>query len=153
MTDSLADRARRLLDDVNVLALGVIVEGAPYVGLLPFALTADRRAAIVHASRLARHTAGLGEGAPFSALIQRPAPPGADPLQAERLTLLGYVAAPSRDTGHDSPRERYLARFPTSEVTFTLGDFALYLLHIERARFVGGFARALDLTGEQLANA
>ncbi len=56
---------RDLLLGQRVLSLGVLVDGAPYVGLLPFALAKDRRALLVHASSLARHTRGLVEGAPF----------------------------------------------------------------------------------------
>lgn len=45
------------------------------MGVGPQATRADRavsgagRALIIHASRLARHTAGLAEGAPFDALV------------------------------------------------------------------------------------
>src|SRR5512135_431833 len=63
---------RQLLHGSRVLALGVLVDGAPYVGLLPYASSADHRALLVHASGLARHSRGLGDGAPFSALVHGP---------------------------------------------------------------------------------
>ncbi|HEY5676697.1 MAG TPA: pyridoxamine 5'-phosphate oxidase [Myxococcales bacterium] len=136
---------RELLEVPRVAALGVLVEGAPYVGLLPFAVAADRQALLVHASRLARHTRGLLAGAPFSALVHAPEAPGADPLQLPRVTFLGSVAPLAGDDEAEA-RARYLARFPGAEQTFTLPDFALYALRIREGRLVAGFARARDVS-------
>ena len=60
---------RRLLTEVRVLSLGVLVEGDPYVGLLPFAVgTNYSRSSFTH--RISRNTAGVcSTGAPFSILI------------------------------------------------------------------------------------
>ena len=41
---------RRLLTEVRVLSLGVLVDGTPYVGLVPFAVGTNRGSALVHAS-------------------------------------------------------------------------------------------------------
>lgn len=70
-----------LLTGQRVLALGVLVEGAPYVGLLPFVLKPDFGGALVHASKLARHSVGLVPGAPFAALIHG-APTGETPTHS-----------------------------------------------------------------------
>lgn len=141
-----------LLTGQRVLALGVLVEGAPYVGLLPFALKPDFGGALVHASKLARHSVGLVTGAPFAALIHDPDRGNADPLQLPRVTLLGTVrhlerGTPAWEEGH----RLYLQRFPTSEPTFSLGDFELYELRIQGGRLVGGFARAASVSPEMLA--
>ena len=63
---------RSLLVEQRVLSLAVVADHRPVIGLLPFALSTDGRALIIHASRLARHTAGLGDGAPFDALAHEP---------------------------------------------------------------------------------
>ncbi len=44
------DLLNDLLTEARVLSLGVLVEGAPYVGLLPFAVSEDKGSALVHAS-------------------------------------------------------------------------------------------------------
>ena len=44
-----AKLVRELIDGSRVVALGVLVDGAPYVGLLPFVMTEDRRSLLVHA--------------------------------------------------------------------------------------------------------
>ena len=114
------------------------------VGLLPFALSADGRALIVHASRLARHTAGLAEGAPFDALVHEPVTGGVDPLAG----AAGHAARRSpRVRGARSPpapsdRATYLAKFPDAEPVTALGDFAFFRLEITGGRLVSGFGGA-----------
>ena len=54
---------RDLLDGTRLLALGVLVEGRPYVGQVPFAVWPSRGSLLVHVSALARHSRGLGDGA------------------------------------------------------------------------------------------
>jgi len=47
---------KKLLTECRILSLGVLVDGKPHVGLLPFVSAADFRSALIHASQLARHT-------------------------------------------------------------------------------------------------
>lgn len=138
---------RDLLDRQRVLSLGVLVDGEPYVGLLPFAVAADCQALFVHASGLARHTKGLSEGARFSALLHAPDEPGGDPLQVPRVSFQGEVRPLADATPeHEDARKRYLVRFPDSATTFELGDFGLYALRIRDGRLVSGFARARNVS-------
>ena len=65
-----SDLVGGLLARRRLLAVSVLVDGQPYVAQLPFAARSDLGALLVHASRLARHSKGLVDGAPFSALIQ-----------------------------------------------------------------------------------
>jgi putative heme iron utilization protein len=142
---------RDLLGRQTVLALAVTVEGEPVIGLLPFACTADHGALIVHASRLARHTRGLRDGAPFDALIHAPAAPRLDPLQIPRATFQGRVVeVPEDGPALDAARKAYLDKLPSAEITLTLGDFRFFRLEIERGRLVAGFARATGFTRETL---
>ena len=138
---------RQLLHGPRVMTLGVLVEGAPYLGLLPFVLAEDQRTLLVHASGLARHTRGLTAGAPFSVLLHAPDAPEADPLQIPRLTLMGKVQPLERGTAeYEAARALYQARFPDSAQTFELGDFNLYALRVSEGRLVGGFARARNVS-------
>jgi hypothetical protein len=138
---------RDLLERQRLLALGVLVDGEPYVGLLPFAVAGDYSALVVHASRLARHTRGLGAGAPFSSLLHLPDAPDRDPLQVPRVSLQGEVRPLAAGTPESvDARDRYLARFPGSAGTFDLDDFGLYALRIREGRLVAGFARARNVS-------
>ena len=145
---------KSLLTARRILSLGVLVDGAPLVGLLPFVARPDFSGLLVHASGLARHTKGLLPGAPFAVLIHAEDTPDTDPLQVPRVSLEGEVQklAPG-STAHASARSLYVARFPGSEPTFGLGDFALYELRIRRGRLVGGFARAVNLSEDSLRQA
>ncbi|GEJ59281.1 pyridoxamine 5'-phosphate oxidase [Anaeromyxobacter diazotrophicus] len=147
-----ASLLRQLLDQ-RVLSLGVLVDGAPYVGLLPFALSGDLQALLVHASGLARHTRGLGDGAPWSALLHLPDDPAGDPLQVGRVTLSGEVRRLAEGTPeHEAAKARFLARFPDAARTFELADFGLYALRVRAGRLVAGFARARDVSPGDLAS-
>ena len=134
---------RDLLTQQRVLALSVLIDGAPYVGMLPYAIRPDLSALLVHASDLARHTRGLRDGAPYAALIQTPDEPGADPLRLPRVSLEGTVSKLEKSGGeYPEARALYLGKFPSSARVFVLGDFNLYQLAVEKGRFVAGFGSA-----------
>ena len=151
MTPENLSLLKRLLEDQRVLALSILVEGEPHASLLPYALTPDFETLLVHASGLARHTRGLTEAAPFAVVIHEPDRPDVDPLQLPRVTLQGNVQPVARGTNeYDAARSVYLAKFPQSEVTFSLGDFNVYGLRIVEGRLVGGFARASSFSAATL---
>jgi putative heme iron utilization protein len=137
---------RELLLAERVLSLGILRDGEPYVGLLPYAPLPNFSGAIIHASRLALHAAGLATGVSFSALIHAPDRPDSDPLQVPRISLHGSVDGIPRDSrDYAVHREFYVRRFPVSTRTFELADFQLYVLRFAGGRYVGGFARARTL--------
>lgn len=151
MTPEDRDLLRDLLTRQRVLSLAVLVDGEPYVGLLPFAMQPDFSAALVHASALARHTAGLQTGAPFSLLVHQPDHAEADPLQLPRVTLQGKVSLFAKDSqDYAAARSVYLTKFPDSQQTFALGDFNLYALGIASGRFVAAFGRIYNLSSLRL---
>jgi len=143
---------RHLLTEVRVLSLGVLVEGEPYVGLLPFVAGHDFQSVVVHASDLAKHSHGLQTGSPFSFMIHSVDESDGDPLQVARVTISGKVHQVQKTAeGYPRLRAAYVDRFPTSERTFMLGDFNLYELRFERGRLVAGFARAVNLRPDSFA--
>lgn len=146
-------RLSTLLADRQVATLAVTIDDGPFASLVPFALTADSSAALIHASQLAKHSAGLTEGASYSILIHEPDnAPDVNPAQLGRVTLTGKVQPIPRDSDdYAAAKEHYLAKFPKSEITFGLGDFVLYALQIETARYVAGFGKTFDLASADLA--
>jgi heme oxygenase (biliverdin-IX-beta and delta-forming) len=148
VTDDQLQRLRALLEEERILALAVQVDGRPHLGMLPYVVTADFDAVIVHASALAKHTRGLVNGAPVSMVIHRPDRPDADPLQLARVSVDAVVEGLEKDTpAYVHAMQCYVARFPTSEATFTMPDFNLYRLNFVSGRWVGGFGDALRLSG------
>lgn len=142
---------RSLLRDSRVLALGVLVDGAPYVGLLPYVIAPDFSTLYVRASGMALHTRGLEANARFSALIHALDAGAPDALQVPRVTFSGSVNPLDPDSEEAaSVVSRYVARFPSATMTTGLADFGTYALRIRSGRFVAGFARARDLSADDL---
>jgi hypothetical protein len=138
---------KKLLSENRVLSLGVLVDGRPHVGLLPFVAAADFRSALIHASQLARHSRGLQPGSPFSILIHACDEQENDALQVPRITISGTVQLVAQaDADFEVSRQAYVDRFPSAEKTFLLGDFNLYRLSFEWGQLVSGFARAITLS-------
>jgi heme iron utilization protein len=151
MTPEDEARLGGLLLGQRLVALGVVAEGEPIVGLLPYAVLDDRSALIVQSSGLARHAKGLAAGGSWSGMIHEPDSGEADPLQIPRLQLEGVVDPLRGDRPELQPAARaFLARFPQAAVTLQLADFALYRLEIRGGRMVLGFGRALNLSREHL---
>jgi heme iron utilization protein len=151
MNDDDRQLLRALLSEQRVLALSVVADGEPLVGLLPYVPTENLGGALIHASRLAQHSRGLLPGAPVAGLIHQQDGPQADPMQLPRVVLQGSVVALERGSSeYETARQRYQARFPDSAQTFALGDFSLYELRWSRGRLVAGFGRALNLSRESL---
>ncbi len=146
------DMLRRILTECRVLSLAVTVDGEPYAGLLPFAVRRDFGALFIHASGLARHSRGLGEGTSFGLVIHLPDRPDADPLQLPRVTLQGTVRMLDVGTpAYEEGRARYVEKLPASAPIFGLGDFNLYALEPEGGRLITGFGGAVSIGPRTLA--
>jgi putative heme iron utilization protein len=149
MTPEDSARLGGLLLGQRLVALGVVAEGEPIVGLLPYAVTEDCTALVVQSSSLARHSRGLASGAPWSGMIHEPDSAETDPLQVPRLQLEGIVDPLRGDRPDFPPAARaFLGRFSQAAMTLQLPDFTLYRLEIRSGRMVLGFGRALNLSGE-----
>lgn len=155
MDDTARLALARLLRAQRVAALGTLHAGAPFVSMVIFAAAPDFSAVYLHLSRLAQHTRDLAAD-PRASLLMAETDRSAsrNPLTLGRVSLQGVVAAiPDNSPEHASAKSLYLARFPAAEFNFTLGDFGLYAFTPQAGRYVGGFARAFDLTPDDLRRA
>ena len=144
---------RELLRQQRLLSLAVVVGDLPVVGLLPFVAAPNLAALVVHASRLASHTAGLGEDQPWSGAVAEPDAVERDPLQTRRVLLHGRSRAIDDPQVLGRIRNVWRDRYPSAAMTLDLADFNFFSLDIEGGRLVAGFARALNLSSEHLAKA
>ncbi len=144
---------RELLRQQRLLSLAVVVDDLPVVGLLPFLAAPTFAALVVHASRLAAHTAGLGDDQPWSGVVAEPDAAERDPLQTRRVLLHGRSRAIDDPQVLARIRSVWRDRYPSASMTVDLGDFAFFSLDIEGGRLVAGFARALNLTAKHFAQA
>jgi heme iron utilization protein len=142
--------ARELLAKEKVAVLATVSArhaGAPFTSLVPFAVSA-RGEPILILSALAQHTRNLEADPRASLLVHDAQAAERDPRTAPRLSVVGRVArVPAADEG--DARTRYLARHPSARGLLQL-DFALYVLSVDEAQLVGGFAAAGWLTGDEL---
>src|SRR5262249_52796732 len=123
MNASTAQVLHGLIRERSVAALGTVHEGHPFVSMVPFAVTPDGRALVVHVSRLAAHTGNMRRDGRVSVLIMEPEGTGKVPQSLARVTIQGEA----REVGVGDPeygpaREAYLGRFPDADGLFELAD-------------------------------
>lgn len=111
-------------------------DGFPYVSLVTVACDMDASPLMLF-STLADHTRNLMED-PRASLLFEETSRRSNPQTGPRVTLSGKIRK-VRD-GHLA--ERFLARHPEARMYAGFGDFAFYRMTVERAHWVGGFARA-----------
>ena len=154
MDDTLALQLRQLVTSRTTASLGTLHAGAPYVSMVPFALSADGSAFVVHVSRLAAHTHDMLADPRVSLLITESEQSGIPPQALPRATVQGTARQLSVEAAEYEPlKKAYLTRFPDSAMLFDLGDFSLFAITPSTVRWVAGFGQALSLSPESFARA
>lgn len=122
--------------------------GHPYVSLVTVA-TAMNGTPIVLISNLALHTKNAQKDPRASLLFDGTSPQG-DPLAGGRLSVIGQLEKIVDQSEAQAVKQRFLARHPEAEMYAGFADFGFYGLRVERAHFIGGFGRIVDLKAEDL---
>lgn len=137
---------RRLLHGARIATLATLdrageATGAPYASLVTMAVDHDG-SPILLLSELADHTRNLQADPRVSLLIDeaRALP---NPQTGPRATIMGRAAKVTDAEARERLARRFLARHPGAALYAGFGDFAFYRVAMERAHFVGGFARAV----------
>jgi putative heme iron utilization protein len=135
------DEARALLRSARKGALATLatVSGHPYASMVLVATEPDGSPLLL-ISRLAVHTRNLAADGRASVLIDG-TPAGADALAGARLTLVGTMQPSSTPTA----RDRFLARHAGARLYADFPDFGTWSLTVERAHFIAGFGRIVEL--------
>lgn len=122
--------------------------GHPFASLVNVATDIDGSPVIL-VSRLSTHTANIEVDGRASILLAQTGK--GDPLAHPRLTALGQMVrvAPG-GVEQARVRRRFLARHPKSELYAGFGDFSFWRMTIASAHLNGGFARAADLTADDV---
>lgn len=118
--------------------------GHPYASLVTIA-TDVAGAPLFLISTLALHTKNLAAD-PRASLLFDGTDAAGDPLAGGRVTLMGRVAK----TDRAAARQRFLSRQPHAGGYADFPDFAFYELVPERAHYIGGFGRIVDLAPSDL---
>lgn len=135
-------------------ALGTLNEGAPLVSMTSYAVEPGLAGILMLLSPLSLHTRNLLDDPRASLAVTRPDTGGGDPQELPRVTLTGSCVALEKGSEADrAGREVYAARYPQAGPRLGLPDMLLFRFVPEEARYVGGFGRAVRMTGAQLAAA
>jgi putative heme iron utilization protein len=102
-------------------------------------------------SNMAEHGRNLAGDQRASIAIVAPATE-ADPLASGRVTLAGAVERPSGDE-LAAARDAHVAAVPAAKYYIDYSDFALWVLRVQRVRWVGGYGRMDSATGQAYAAA
>lgn len=145
-----AEAARDLLRRARSAALATALDrpaaaaGWPFASLVTVACDCDGSPLLL-LSDLSDHTRNL-RGDRRASLLVEAASHLENPQAGPRVTVIGRLAR----TGGERHARRFLAHHPGARAYAGFGDFHFYAMTVERARFVGGFARATWLEGTDL---
>jgi putative heme iron utilization protein len=151
MEAELEKKLAHMIRSSRVAGLGTLREGTPLVSLVAYLPENDFSAFYVHVSQLAQHTQDMSADPHVGLMISEPDDGRPDPQTLARLSILGTAEQLSMDEKtYPKIRSRYIARFPQSEPLFGFGDFRLWKILPQSARFVAGFAQAFNLSRDAL---
>jgi len=134
-----AEEARTLVSAVTVGYLATLGEdGDPWCSLVVYGPTADGDPVLL-VSTMAEHGRNLAHDPRASLAISDPSAPG-DPLDRPRITLAGRAVQPQGDAA-EAALDAHVAAIPGARLYAGWDDFSVWMLEVERVRWVGGFAR------------
>lgn len=127
----------------------------PLASMVSYASEPGLAGILVFISRLARHTRNLEDDSQASLAISVPDRPEVlDPQTLPRVSVQGSFEPIERtDPTFSTAWAVYSERFPTAAPRLQLGDFTLFRMVPEEARYVGGFGAARTVRGDALRTA
>ena len=143
---SAAEAARTIVAATNAATLATLtVDGDPWASLVAYGQLSGTP--ILCVSNLAEHGRNLA-GDPRASMSIVAASSDDDPLAGGRVTLAGAVTIPAT-AELDAARQAYLDAVPGAQSYLDFSDFTLWLLQVQRVRWVGGYGRMDSATGEE----
>ena len=142
-----AEEARTLVSSMTVGYLATVgADGSPWCSLVVYGATADGNPVLL-VSTMAEHGRNLADDPRASLAINDPTAPG-DPLDRPRITLAGRVVRPEAEAA-EAALDAHVAAIPGARLYAGWDDFSLWILEVERVRWVGGFARMDTVSPEE----
>lgn len=147
---SAAEEARTIAASTNTATLASLTAtGDPWASFVTYGLLEG--SPVLCVSQLAEHGRNL-TGDPRASLSITAPGGGTDPLASSRITLAGVVERP---TGRelDGAREAHVDAVPAAKFYIAYSDFSLWVLRVQRVRWVGGYGRMDSATAAEYAAA
>jgi putative heme iron utilization protein len=153
MEPDLAAALRSLLRAQQTAALATLTNGEPALSMVPYALLPGGAGFVIHVSRLAVHTSDMLATPAVGLLVVAPEGSAASPQELMRASVRGRARPLSPESAeYEDAKALYVARFPSSEQTFSFSDFSLFVIEPVSVRYVGGFARAASILAEEFVS-
>lgn len=141
-----AEEARTLAANSSHAALATLSsDGEPWASMIAYALLPDG-SPVLCVSTLAEHGRNLHRDQRASLMIAQ-SDIVADPLANGRVTLSGVAELAEGDLAEEA-RAAYVARIPAANVYAGFGDFSIWVLRVDRVRWVGGYGRMDSATAD-----
>jgi putative heme iron utilization protein len=147
---SAAEEARTVAASTNTGTLATLTaDGDPWASFVTYGLLGG--APVLCVSNLAEHGRNLAADPRASIAIVAPST-DPDPLASGRVTLAGIVERPEGDE-RAAARDAHLAAVAAAKYYIDFSDFSLWVLRVQRVRWVGGYGRMDSATGDAYAAA
>jgi len=142
----------QLIQAQQIASLGTLDNTQPMVSMVAYTVASDFSSFYIHLSGLAKHTKHIAKNPRVGLMICETLQSGQDPQTLARLSISGQARVlASGSDDYVEVKAGYLKKYPASEISFGLGDFDLYAIELEQARFVAGFGKTFNLTKQGLA--
>jgi putative heme iron utilization protein len=141
---SAAEEARTIAVSTNTGTLATLTaSGDPWASFVTYGLLDG--APVLCVSEMAEHGRNLtGDQRASIAIVAPSTDP--DPLASGRVTLAGVVERPTGDE-LIAARDVHMAAVPAAKYYIDYSDFSLWVLRVQRVRWVGGYGRMDSATG------
>lgn len=140
---SAAEEARTIAASTNAGTLASLTKaGDPWASFVTYGLLDG--APVLCVSHLAEHGRNLAADPRASLSVVAPGAES-DPLASPRITLAGVVEHPV-GAELEAARKAHVAAVPAAKYYIDYSDFALWVLRVQRVRWVGGYGR-MDSAG------
>ncbi|CKI56769.1 DUF2470 domain-containing protein [Mycolicibacterium smegmatis] len=147
---SAAEEARTIAASTNVGTLATLTtEGDPWASFVTYGLLGG--APVLCVSDMAEHGRNLAHDPRASIAIVAPSAES-DPLASARVTLAGVAERPEGDE-LAAARAAHLDAVAAAKYYIDYSDFSVWVLRVQRVRWVGGYGRMDSTTGEAYAAA
>lgn len=145
-----AEEARTIAASTNTGTLASLTgSGDPWASFITYGLLGG--APVLCVSNLAEHGRNLTVDPRASIAVVAPATES-DPLANSRITLAGVVQRPE-GAQVAAARRAHLDAVPAAKYYVDYSDFTLWVLRVDRVRWVGGYGRMDSATAEAYAAA
>jgi putative heme iron utilization protein len=141
---SAAEEARTIAASTNTATLASLTaDGDLWASLVTYGLLDG--APVLCVSHMAEHGRNLAGDHRASLSVVAPSHDG-DPLANGRITLAGVVAVPE-GAELDAARRAHVDAVPAAKYYIDYSDFSVWILRVQRVRWVGGYGRMDSATG------